>query len=136
MEMDKNTMLTNFIASIDFSNERGITVDVSELSSNVVSDLLYRYKEYVIKLLKDKQHEKISSSKSRVFDATKATIKKISLKDFSKIKTTAQGLLQDLRTMNVSTVYSSKIIEVVRTTIELDADIVTIIGLDVQQYRM
>jgi hypothetical protein len=133
MEMDKNTKLTNFIASVDFFNGSGIAVDVSQLSSNVASDLLYKYKEYVIKLLKDKQQEKISSE-SRVSDTTKATIKKVSLKDFSKIKTTAQGLLQDLRTMNVITVYSSKKIEVARTTIELDADIVTIIGLNVQQY--
>jgi hypothetical protein len=133
MEMDKKTKLTNFIASVDFFNESAKTVDVSQLSSDVVSDLLYKYKEYVIKLLKDKQQEKISP-KSRVSDTTKATIKKISLKDFSKIKTTAQGLFQDLRTMNVITVYSSKKIEVARTTIELDADIVTIIGLEIQQY--
>jgi hypothetical protein len=121
IEIDQKS---DYMVRIDFFNKTtGNKIMITSLQDNDLLDLATKYRLYVNHL-----SENTTSLPSK--DTWNIKSKLISIKNVTKIKVIAKNLFQELRRMNVSTIDSFRDIVFARTTIELDADIVTIISPD------
>jgi hypothetical protein len=119
IETDQNNS-SKFMVYVDFFH-KNIKVDLVELDQNILSTLINEYQMYVTKFAKEKKYlPDIQTSYGKsISDA---------IKNITRIRKIAQHLFQDMRAVNIYTIYGLKKNSVVaRTAIELDADIITII---------
>jgi hypothetical protein len=117
VEIDQNTS-NKFMVYVDFFY-KNTKVDLDKLDQNILSALINEYQMYVTKYTKEKKYLpgiKTSYRKS-ISDA---------IKNITRIRKIAERLFQDIRAVNVYTVYGLKNSIIARTAIELDADILTI----------
>lgn len=120
LDMDKNC---EFVARVIFSNASG-SISGIDIAKYQVSGLIAKYREYVIRIAQTSQSNRNKATKL----ASKIKSFVISLRDVKNIKTKAEILLNELRRINVYTIDGSDNTLVAKTTIELDADIVSVIN--------
>ncbi len=117
-----------YMVRIDFFNKTTRNkIDVDTLQEDDLLDLITKYRLYVNQL---SENANSFSSKDTLNIKSKLT----SIKNVTKIKVIAQRLFQELRRMDVYTIDGPRDIVFARTTIELDADIVTIIRPELIAY--
>jgi hypothetical protein len=99
--------------------------DLLSLNPKIFSDILEKYKYYINNQIK-KVEENIVQSESKGKDS----IVLHAIKDAEEL-TSMVDFLKDVRTMNVYTIADFSRKTIAKTTIELDADIVTLISSDI-----
>jgi hypothetical protein len=116
IEIEQNSNI--FMARVDFFY-KNLKIDFLKVDESILAFLINEYQLYVTKLAKEKKQ--IPSTETWNRKSISHTIKNI-----RRVRKIAQHLFQDLRSINVYTIHGLKGSVVARTTIELDADIITI----------
>jgi len=116
IEIEQNSR--NFMARVDFFY-KNLKIDFLQLDENILAFLINEYQIYVAKLAEEKKpNPSIETWNSKSVSQT--------IKNIRRVRKIAQHLFQDMRSVNVYTIHGVKGSVVARTTIELDADIITI----------
>jgi hypothetical protein len=130
MSVDIKTEKNNFMVYVNFFYKDKRT-DFLRLDGNVVSVLVNEYQQHVTKLVEDKKQ--FLNKRKETWNAKSILM---AIKNITKIRKIAERLFQDLRSVSVYTIHASKNNAMARTTVELDADIITIIAPELLEVKI
>jgi hypothetical protein len=119
----------NFLIYVAFSY-MDMTTDFVRFDENVLSVIINEYQQHVTELVEDKE-QLLTRRKMWNAESLLETIR-----NMTKIRKIAERLFRELRSVNVYTIQASNNNVMARTTVELDADIITIMPRQLSEAKI